>query len=98
MFESLKNSLNLCSFLFFFFIERFEKRNCNHLFWAPIGQFIVLASLRNNMSGVLEFIDTNDFISMNVADHYQCSDVEWDPTGRYVITAVSLWKTKVLNT
>lgn len=76
------------------FSERLEKRNCNHVFWAPTGQFIVLAGLRN-MSGALEFIDTNDFISMNTTDHYSCSDVEWDPTGRYVVTAVSFWKTKV---
>lgn len=48
------------------------------------------------MSGVLEFVDTNDFTSMNVTDHYTCSDVEWDPTGRYVVTAVSFWKTKVV--
>ncbi|KAL0278357.1 UNVERIFIED_CONTAM: hypothetical protein PYX00_000194 [Menopon gallinae] len=75
-------------------LKRLEKRNCNHLFWAPTGQFIVLAGLRN-MSGALEFIDTNDFISMNTTDHYSCSDVEWDPTGRYVVTAVSFWKTKV---
>jgi len=34
------------------------------------------------MAGALEFIDTNDFTIMNATDHYQTSDVEWDPTGR----------------
>lgn len=34
------------------------------------------------MAGALEFIDTNDFTIMNSTDHYQTSDVEWDPTGR----------------
>lgn len=32
---------------------------------------------------------------MNTTDHFQMSDVEWDPTGRYVVTGVSIWKTKV---
>lgn len=78
-----------------FFTEKFEKRACNTLFWSPAGQFIVLADLRAN--GILEFVDTNDFTVMNVSDHYSVSDVEWDPTGRYVVTAVSFWKAKVIH-
>jgi len=74
--------------------ERFEKKACNSLFWAPSGQFIVLAGLRN-LGGTLEFVDTNDFSIMNSTEHFSCSDVEWDPTGRYVVTAVSYWKSKV---
>ena len=73
--------------------EKIEKRSCNTLFWSPAGQFIVLADLRTN--GGLEFIDTSDFTVSNTTDHYGVSDVEWDPTGRYVVTAVSLWKFKV---
>ncbi|KDR10090.1 eukaryotic translation initiation factor 3 subunit B [Zootermopsis nevadensis] len=75
-------------------LKRFEKKTCNSLFWAPSGQFIVLAGLRN-LGGTLEFVDTNDFSIMNSTEHFACSDVEWDPTGRYVVTAVSFWKTKV---
>ncbi|XP_069695662.1 eukaryotic translation initiation factor 3 subunit B [Periplaneta americana] len=75
-------------------LKRFEKKACNSLFWAPCGQFIVLAGLRN-LGGTLEFVDTNDFTIMNSTEHFACSDVEWDPTGRYVVTAVSYWKTKV---
>nr|XP_003702862.1 PREDICTED: eukaryotic translation initiation factor 3 subunit B [Megachile rotundata]XP_012139853.1 PREDICTED: eukaryotic translation initiation factor 3 subunit B [Megachile rotundata]XP_012139854.1 PREDICTED: eukaryotic translation initiation factor 3 subunit B [Megachile rotundata] len=77
-------------------LKKLEKKACNHLFWSPSGQFIVLAGL-TTMAGALEFIDTNDFIIMNSTDHYQTSDVEWDPTGRYVVTAVSSWKTSVDN-
>ncbi|KAL7288389.1 hypothetical protein TKK_0017480 [Trichogramma kaykai] len=78
------------------FLKKLEKRACNHLFWSPSGQFIVMAGL-TTMSGALEFVDTNDFTSMNLTDHYQTSDVEWDPTGRYVVTSVSSWKTSVDN-
>ncbi|XP_060522683.1 eukaryotic translation initiation factor 3 subunit B [Cylas formicarius] len=76
-------------------LKKFEKRTCNHLFWSPGGQFIVLAGLGSSGGSTLEFVDTHEFLIMNSTDHYQLSDVEWDPTGRYVITGVSFWKTKV---
>lgn len=76
-------------------LKKFEKRACNHLYWSPSGQFIVLAGLGSNGGGSLEFVDTHEFLVMNTTDHFQMSDVEWDPTGRYVITGVSFWKTKV---
>lgn len=58
-----------------------DKKACNRIFWSPNGQFCVLAGL-DTMSGALEFVDTQEFTSMNLTDHYQASDVEWDPTGR----------------
>ncbi|KAF7265760.1 hypothetical protein GWI33_020840 [Rhynchophorus ferrugineus] len=75
-------------------LKQFEKRSCTNLFWSPSGQYIVLAGLGAN-GGSLEFIDTNEFLVMNTTDHFQMSDVEWDPTGRYVFTGVSFWKSKV---
>merc|ERR1712111_222189 len=35
--------------------------------------------------------------SMGQGEHFMCTDVEWDPTGRYVITGVSWWAHKVDN-
>lgn len=49
------------------------------------------------MNGALAFVDTSDCTMMNIAEHYMASDVEWDPTGRYVVTSVSWWSHKVLN-
>ena len=37
------------------------------------------------MNGVLEFIDTSDFTTMNSGEHFMATDIEWDPTGRYVL-------------
>uniref|UniRef100_A0A8C9CV64 Eukaryotic translation initiation factor 3 subunit B n=1 Tax=Phocoena sinus TaxID=42100 RepID=A0A8C9CV64_PHOSS len=68
----------------------------NTIFWSPQGQFVVLAGLRS-MNGALAFVDTSDCTVMNIAEHYMASDVEWDPTGRYVITSVSWWSHKVDN-
>lgn len=59
---------------------------CNTLFWSPMGQFIVLVDMR---AGILEFVDTNDFTIMHTTDHFSVTNVDWDPTGRYVVTAVS---------
>ena len=48
------------------------------------------------MNGVLEFVDTSDMTVMTPPqEHFMCTDVEWDPTGRYVTTAVSWWGHKV---
>nr|CAG4648511.1 EOG090X01UY [Polyphemus pediculus] len=77
-------------------VKKYERKPCNQLFWSPAGQFIVLAGLRS-MSGTLEFIDTHDFTVMNTGEHFMATDVEWDPTGRYVATSVSWWGHKVDN-
>lgn len=73
-------------------IKKMEKKSCTHLFWSPRGQFIVLANLQG---GTFEFVDSNDFTAMNSGDHYRASDVEWDPTGRYVATGVSAYKVNI---
>merc|ERR1712045_758155 len=77
-------------------LKKYERKTANHLFWAPTGQFVVLAGLRS-MNGVFEFVDTSDFTSMGSNEHFMCTDVEWDPTGRYVVTGVSWWGHKVDN-
>lgn len=77
-------------------LKTFDKRQANHLFWSPSGQFIVLAGLRS-MNGILEFIDTNDMTVMAQTEHFMATDVEWDPTGRYVVSGLSWWGHKVDN-
>ena len=77
-------------------LKKYERKSANHIFWAPTGQFVVLAGLRQ-MSGVFEFVDTSDFTTMGTGEHFMATDVEWDPTGRYVITGVSYWGHKVDN-
>ena len=43
-------------------------------------------------SGVLEFIDTNDMTTMSTGEHFMAGELEWDPTGRYVVSSVSFWR------
>merc|ERR1712147_4876 len=77
-------------------LKKYERKVANCLFWCPTGQFVILAGMRQ-MNGVLEFVDTADFTSMGGGEHFMCTDVEWDPTGRYVMTGVSWWGHKVDN-
>lgn len=71
-------------------LKTLDKRTCNGLFWSPRGRFLVLAAL-GGMQGEVEFIDTEDMSTMNKGEHFQATDVEWDPTGRYVVTGASFW-------
>jgi len=48
--------------------------------------------------GPLEFVDTSDFSTMNTLLPELTTDIEWDPTGRYVVAAVSAWTGKVSDT
>ncbi|CAG0914165.1 unnamed protein product [Notodromas monacha] len=77
-------------------LKKFERKTCNTISWSPQGQFCVVAGLKG-MSGALDFIDTGskEINIMASAEHFMVSDIEWDPTGRYVVTAVSFWFTKV---
>jgi len=77
-------------------LKKYERKTANHIFWSPTGQFVVLAGLRS-MNGILEFVDTSDFTTMGLGEHFMCTEVEWDPTGRYVITGVSWWGHKLDN-
>lgn len=78
-------------------LKRYENKTCNHLFWSPAGQFVLLASPRGGMVRSLEWIDTSDMTITAKNEHFMMSDVDWDPTGRYVVTSVSWWEYKTDN-
>lgn len=53
------------------------------------GKFLVLGGLKA-LNGQLEFFNAEDGETMNAAEHFMCTDIEWDPTGRYVATSVTV--------
>ena len=61
----------------------------------PTG-ILLLANLKGT-SGQLEWIDVNVNQTIGEAEHFMCSDIQWDPTGRYVATSVSHWRHQMEN-
>jgi len=87
-------------------IRTIEKKNSNAIYWSPKGRFVVVATVHSQQSFDLDFWDldfegekadsekdlTANLQLMNTADHYGVTDIEWDPTGRYVAASASVWK------
>ncbi|CAM6084442.1 unnamed protein product [Calypogeia fissa] len=63
-------------------------KQANALYWSPIGRFIVLAGLKA-YNGQLEFYNVDELETMATAEHFMATDVDWDPTGRFVSTSVT---------
>jgi len=69
-------------------LKTLEKKSANEIFWAPEGRFCVLAGL-GSLNGVLEFWNTEQMEMMGYQEHFMCTNVAWDPTGRLVASHVS---------
>ncbi|KAJ9133310.1 Eukaryotic translation initiation factor 3 subunit B [Pleurostoma richardsiae] len=92
-------------------LRTLEKKNSNAIYWAPKGRFVVIATVANQQSSDLDFFDldfegekpeaekdlTANLQLMNTAEHYGVTDIEWDPSGRYVATWASSWKHQMEN-
>ncbi|XAR54069.1 hypothetical protein NMG60_11029069 [Bertholletia excelsa] len=63
-------------------------KQANALYWSPAGRFIILAGLKG-FNGQLEFYNVDELETMATAEHFMATDIEWDPTGRYVATSVT---------
>ena len=77
-------------------IKTMDKRACSTLWWSPVGSIILLANLKGT-AGNLEWVDVNQVQTIGEAEHFMCSDIEWDPTGRFVATSVSHWRHQMEN-
>lgn len=63
-----------------------------NIFWAPLGQYFVLAGMGAGTNGDLLFgglMPDNKLEILHKEDHFMLTQVEWDPSSRYVITAVT---------
>lgn len=77
-------------------------RKCEGLFWSPVGNTILLAGGAGEVfGGALEWVDVNTITDANTMvnnmqtlslpdiTHDNSSWVQWDPSGRYVITCAT---------
>jgi len=69
-------------------LKKLENRPASHLYWSPTGDYLVIAGL-GDKNGALEFLNTNNLDNTVETEHLNCTDVEWDPSGRFVITSVT---------
>ena len=90
-------------------IRTIDKKNSNAIYWSPKGRFVIVATVHSQQSFDLDFWDldfegeksesdkdlTANLQLMATADHYGVTDIDWDPTGRYVATSASVWKHSV---
>lgn len=65
-----------------------KSKQANALYWSPGGRFIVLAGLKG-FNGQLEFYNVDELETMAAGEHFMATDIDWDPTGRYVATSVT---------
>ncbi|KAK9824494.1 hypothetical protein WJX72_010811 [[Myrmecia] bisecta] len=69
-------------------IGTLPNKQANCMSWSPQGKFLILGGLKA-LNGQLEFFNADDFETLNAAEHFMCTDIDWDPTGRYVATSVT---------
>ncbi|KAJ2617985.1 Translation initiation factor 3 subunit b [Coemansia sp. RSA 1365] len=92
-------------------LNTLKNKSTTSLKWSPLGRYIILATLRTMTTCTLEFYDTDfdhsaanksgnpgDAITLLAStEHYGITDLEWDPTGRYVLTSASSWRHSMEN-
>lgn len=88
-------------------LKSFDNKSCNTLFWSPRGRHLLAVTLGSSSKFDLEWYDvdfnsdarqnsTGEMIEevklIGSGEHYSLTDVEWDPSGRFVTTSSSFWR------
>lgn len=92
-------------------IKHYNEKIANTLLWSPKGRHIVLATLASSTKFDIEFYDLDFTIDDNpnrkevepganatllsTGEHYGVTDIAWDPSGRYVASSASSWRSTV---
>ncbi|EFR03543.1 hypothetical protein MGYG_06539 [Nannizzia gypsea CBS 118893] len=92
-------------------IRTIEKKTSNGIYWSPKGRFVVVATVHSQQNFDLDFWDLDfegekpesekdlsaNLQLMKTIDHFGVTDVDWDPTGRFVISSASAWTHSLEN-
>lgn len=93
-------------------LRTLTSRTSNTIRWSPRGRHVVLATVGSSTKSELEFWDldfntedgkkegagdSSGIQALGTADHYGVTDVEWDPSGRYLATSASAWRHTLEN-
>ena len=84
-----------------------SQRTSNTVRWSPRGRHVVLATVGATSKSEPGFWDLDFTVDearrentpwgagiqlLGTADHYAVTDVEWDPSGRYLAASASAWR------
>jgi translation initiation factor 3 subunit B len=63
----------------------------SHIYWAPGGNYFVCAAMGSNAGDLLfgALMPDNKLEILAKDEHFMVTNVEWDPSSRYIITAVT---------
>lgn len=81
--------------------ESFDGKTSNSIYWSPKGRHVVAATLGSSSKCDLEFWDTDledssqdlgaGISLLASVEQYGMTEVEWDPSGRYISAVGSSW-------
>ncbi|KAI5286616.1 Translation initiation factor 3 subunit b [Ascosphaera aggregata] len=92
-------------------IRTIDKKTSNSIYWSPRGRFVIVATVRSTANFEMDFYDLDfegeklesekdlcaNLQLLRTAEHYGVTDIEWDPTGRYVVSSASVWTHQMEN-
>eukprot|EP01025_Chloroclados_australasicus_P055726 TRINITY_DN6817_c0_g2_i3.p1 TRINITY_DN6817_c0_g2~~TRINITY_DN6817_c0_g2_i3.p1 ORF type:complete len:743 (-),score=100.25 TRINITY_DN6817_c0_g2_i3:302-2470(-) len=78
------------------FLQTLPSKDVSQVLWSPQGKHVVFAGIKGN-EGKLEFFNADDMTSFGIHEHFMCNHVEWDPSGRYFVSAVTIQKSEMEN-
>jgi len=79
-------------------LHKLEKKAVNEIRWSPQGTNLIIAGLRN-LNGALEWwsCTEKELVQTGQDEHFMATDIEWDPTGRFVATSVQALRHNMEN-
>ncbi|KAI3098448.1 hypothetical protein CBS147333_9083 [Penicillium roqueforti] len=92
-------------------LRTIENKTSNAIYWSPKGRFVVVATVHSQINFGLDFWDMDfegeknenerdlaaNLQLLKTVDHYGVTNIDWDPTGRYVVSSASVWTHSMEN-
>ena len=92
-------------------LKQLDNKQINTIFWSPRGRYVILSTIGASNKFDIEFWDVDHAIDekkddkdigagiqqIATAEHYGVTDIEWDPSGRYVAAYASVWRHQMEN-